>query len=75
MTRKQATVSAKVPKELKEELEKRGAKLSDAIRKGLEMELKELKVQELESMLHEVDLSKISEERIVRDVRETREEH
>lgn len=75
MTRKQATVSAKVPKELKEELEKRGAKLSDAIRKGLEMELKELKVRELESMLHEVDLSKISEERIVRDVRETREEH
>ncbi len=74
MTRKQATVSAKVPKELKEELEKRGAKLSDAIRKGLEMELIELKVQELESMLHEVDLSKISQERIVRDVRETREE-
>ena len=67
-------MSAKVPKELKDELEKRGAKLSDAIRKGLEMELTELKVRELETMLHEVDLSKVTEELIVRDVRETREE-
>ena len=74
MTRKQATVSAKVPRELKEELEKRGAKLSDAIRKGLEMELRRLKIGELEAVLREVDLSKVSEERIVRDVRETREE-
>jgi (p)ppGpp synthase/HD superfamily hydrolase len=75
MARKQATVSAKVPQRLKEELERRGAKLSDAIRKGLEMELKELKVKELESALKEVDLSRIDEERIVRDIRETREEH
>jgi len=63
-----------VPRELKEELEKRGAKLSDAIRKGLEMELRKLKIGELEAVLLEVDLSKVSEERIVRDVRETREE-
>lgn len=74
MARKQTTVSAKVPQELKEELERRGAKLSDAIRKGLEMELRELKIRELESKLRSVDLSKVSEERIVRDVRETREE-
>lgn len=74
MARKQATVSAKVPRELKEELERRGAKLSDAIRRGLEMELRELKIRELESALRGVDLSKVSEERIVRDIRETREE-
>ena len=67
-------MSAKVPKELKDELERRGAKLSDAIRKGLEMELTELKVRELEVTLHEIDFSKVSEELIVRDVRETREE-
>lgn len=48
--------------------------MSDAIRKGLEMELRELKIRELESKLRSVDLSKVSEERIVRDVRETREE-
>ena len=67
-------MSAKVPRELKDELERRGAKLSDAIRKGLEMELTELKVRELEVTLHEIDFSKVSEELIVRDVRETREE-
>ena len=67
-------MSAKVPKELKDELERRGAKLSDAIRKGLEMELTELKVRELEVTLHEIDFSKVSEELIVHDVRETREE-
>ena len=67
-------MSAKVPQELKEELERRGAKLSDAIRKGLEMELKELKAREMEAALKRVDLSKVDEERIVRDIRETREE-
>ena len=74
MPRKQVTVSAKVPRELKEELESRGARLSSAIRRGLEMELKDLKVRELESALKKVDLSKVDEERIVHDIRETREE-
>jgi len=68
------TVSAKVPKLLKEELERKGVKLSDAIRRGLEKELKELKMAELETLLKRVDLSRVSEEQIVRDIRETREE-
>ena len=68
-------MSAKVPQKLKEELERRGARLSDAIRKGLEAELKELKVRELESAIKEIDLSRIDDETIVRDIRETREEH
>jgi len=74
MRRNQVTVSAKVPKLLKEELERKGVKLSDAIRRGLEKELKELKMAELETMLKSVDLSRVSEEQIVRDIRETREE-
>ncbi len=74
MKGKQATVSAKVPRELKDKLERKGVKLSDAIRRGLETELKELKVRELESMLEKVDLSKVSEKQIVREIRETREE-
>ncbi len=73
MKGKEATVSAKVPRELKDELERKGVKLSDAIMRGLEKELKELKVRELESVLKKVDLSKVSEKRIVRDIRETRE--
>ncbi len=74
MKGKQVTVSAKVPRELKDKLESKGVKLSDAIRRGLETELKELKVRELESMLEKVDLSKVSEKQIVREIRETREE-
>jgi len=74
MRRNQVTVSAKVPKLLKEELERKGVKLSDAIRRGLEKELKELKMAELETLLTRVDLSRVSEEQIVRDIRETREE-
>ena len=75
MKSKRVTVSAKIPKQLKDELESKGIKMSEAIRKGLEMELKEAKTKELESMLRGIDFSKVSEEQIVRDIRETRQEH
>ena len=74
MTGQQVTISAKVPRRLKEELEKKGVKLSEAIRRGLEAELRELKMKELKSMLQKVDLSRVSERRLVRDIRKTREE-
>jgi len=74
MTGQRVTISAKVPRRLKEELEKKGVKLSEAIRRGLEAELKELKMKELKSMLQKVDLSRVSERRLVRDIRQTREE-
>jgi hypothetical protein len=71
---KQVTVSAKIPKKLKDDLERQGVKMSDAIRRGLEKELKEAKIRELEYLLKEIDFSKVSEEQIVRDVREAREQ-
>ena len=74
MKSKQVTVSAKIPKKLKDELERQGVKMSDAIRRGLEKELKEVKIREIESLLKEIDFSKVSEEQIVRDVREAREQ-
>jgi hypothetical protein len=74
MKSKLVTVSAKIPKELKDELERRGLRISDAIRRGMEIELRELRTRDLESLLGKVDLSKVSEEQIVRDVRATREE-
>ena len=40
MTGQQVTISAKGLRRLKEELEKKGVKLSEAIRRGLEAELK-----------------------------------
>jgi|HubBroStandDraft_6_1064221.scaffolds.fasta_scaffold717584_2 hypothetical protein len=47
--------------------------MSDAIRRGLEKELKEAKIRQLQSMLKEIDFSKVDEAQIVRDVREIRE--
>ena len=70
---KQTTISAKVPKELKDELVRRGVKLSEAVRQGLERELKDLKIKELRRQLEKVDLSKVDEAQIVHDIRETRE--
>lgn len=74
MSVEQAVVSAKVPKALKVELERRGVKLSSAIRRGLERELNDLKAKDLEALLKEVDLSGVSEQEMVRDIRKTREE-
>jgi len=74
MSGKQVTVSAKIPKKLKDELESKGIKMSEAIRRGLEKELKDAKLRELETMLRKIDFTKVSDEQIVRDIRETREE-
>ena len=74
MKSNQVTVSAKIPKRLKDELDKKGVKMSDAIRRGLERELKEAKTREMESILRGIDFSKVTDEQIVRDIRETREE-
>ena len=73
MKGKQVTVSAKIPKKLKDELERKGVRMSDAIRRGLEKELKEAKIRQLQSMLKEIDFSRVDEAQIIRDVRETRE--
>ena len=74
MPSNQVTVSARVSKNLKEELERKGVKVSDAIRRGLERELKELRIKELESSLKKIDFSKVSEGQIIRDIRKMREE-
>ena len=69
------TVSSKVPKKLKDDLDRRGVNLSNAIRKRLEDELKLKKMEELEELLQKVDLSKVSDNDIIRDIRKTRQEH
>lgn len=69
------TVSSKVPKKLKDDLDRRGVNLSKAIRRGLEGELKLKKMEELEELLQKVDLSKVSDNDIIRDIRKTRQEH
>ena len=51
-----AISSAKVPKRLKDKLERIRINVSDATEKGLEYALREKKVEELEKMLEGVNL-------------------
>jgi len=75
MTREQSTVvSAKVPKKLKQEFEKLGMNMSEAIRSGLEEVLREKKIEQLEELLRGVNLGKLSDDQIVRDIRKGREQ-
>jgi post-segregation antitoxin (ccd killing protein) len=69
-----SVVSAKIPKKMKQELEKSGINVSQAIRKGLETALKEKKIEHLEELLKGADFSKLTKEQIVRDIRQGREE-
>ncbi len=68
-----SAVSAKVPRKLKRELEKSGVNVSEAIRSGLENALREKKVEHLQQLLKGVDLSKLTNEQIVRDIRRGRD--
>lgn len=68
-----SAVSAKVPKKLKDQLEKAGVNISEAIRNGLETALQEKRVEQLQELLNGVDLSKLTNEQIVRDIRNSRE--
>ena len=68
-----AVVSAKVPKKLKQELDRSGVNISEAIRSGLENALKQKKVAHLEELLERVDFGKLTDEQIVQDIRSGRE--
>jgi hypothetical protein len=68
-----SVVSAKVSRKLKRELEKSGINVSEAIRSGLENAIREKKVERLQKLLKEVDLSKLTNEQIVKDIRSGRE--
>lgn len=69
------TVSTKVRKELKEEAERLGVKISEFLRRALEEEVQKRKLEELEKKLNEMGdvLDRIHVGRIVRSIREDRE--
>lgn len=69
------TVSAKIPSQLKELLEKYGVKPGPVIRRALEMEVKRRILEEVERKVKELAevLSKISDEEVVQLIREDRE--
>ncbi|MEM1655868.1 MAG: hypothetical protein QXY27_06080 [Nitrososphaerota archaeon] len=69
------TVSAKVRKELKEEAERLGVKISEVLKCALEEEVRRRKLEELEKRLEKLEdaLDKLDVNRIVRVIREDRE--
>jgi len=69
------TVSAKIPKKLKELIEKYNIKPSQVIRRALEEEVRKRALEELEGRAKKLSkrLGRISEEEIVRLIREDRE--
>ncbi len=69
------TVSTKVRKELKEEAERLGIRISEVLRRALEEEVWKRKLEELEKELEESSgiLEKIDVDRIVQAIREDRE--
>lgn len=73
--RKYVTVSAKVRKELKEEAERLGVKISGVLRCALEEEVRRRKLEELEKRLEKLGnaLDRLDVNRIVRMIREDRE--
>jgi len=69
------TISVKVRRELKEEAERLGIKLSDVLRRALEEEIERRKLKLLEKELERINktLEKIDVERFIRHIREDRE--
>ncbi|MEM1526992.1 MAG: hypothetical protein QXZ41_07895 [Ignisphaera sp.] len=69
------TVSAKIPKKLKELLSRYGIKPGPIIRRALEEEVKKRMLEELEEVSRELskELSHVSDEEAVELVREDRE--
>ena len=69
------TVSAKVRRELWEKLRSYGVNISEVIRRSLEEEIKRREEEEARRLLGETSklLRKLSEEEIVKSIRESRE--
>ncbi len=69
------TLSVKIPRELKEKMEKLGLKPSEIVRRALEEAVREAELRELEKKLDSIGdvLAKIPPERIVESIREDRE--
>ena len=72
---KYETVSARIPQELKEKIDKYNVKTSEVIRQALEDEVKRRQLEELKDQVHRLKpvLDKITTEEVVRSIREDRD--
>lgn len=70
-----ATISVKIPAELKEELRRRGIKVADVVREALRRAVAEARMRELEGRLEEIAplLERMPLDFVVRSIREDRD--
>jgi len=75
MESKYVTISVKIPREIKEKLEKAGISPSKVVKKALMDIAKEIELKELEKEIEKFEhiLAKIPAERVVKSIREDRE--
>ena len=75
LVQQSVTVSTKIPKQLKEKIQKYKIKPSKILRKALEDEVKKREVEELKAEIENLKpiLDKISVEDIVKSIREDRD--
>lgn len=75
MVPQSVTVSTKIPKQLKEKIQKFKIKPSKILRKALEDEVKKMEVTELKEEIDRLKpvLEKVSMEDVVKSIREDRE--
>lgn len=73
---KMVVVSAKVPKEVKEELKKQNVNISKLVREALENEIKKRRVEALKRRYSEIKpiLDKISAQEVTQLIRKDREQ-
>jgi len=73
---KLVTISVKVPVELKEKLERYRIRVSEVVRRALELEVRKAELKELESEISKIApiLRKVPPENILEDIRSSRRE-
>jgi post-segregation antitoxin (ccd killing protein) len=70
-----ATISAKIPKELREKMKEYGIKSSEVIRKAIFEEIRKIEARELKEEIKSIKpiINKISIESVIQSIREDRE--
>ncbi|HUV33830.1 MAG TPA: hypothetical protein VMW22_02795 [Candidatus Desulfaltia sp.] len=73
---KYETVSARIPPELKEKIDKYNVKTSEVIREALQEEVRRRELEELKQQVKELEplLKKFTTEEVVRMIREDRDQ-
>ncbi len=72
---KYETVSARIPQELKEKIDRYNVKTSEIIRSALEEEVRKRELEELKAEVHRLKpiLDRITTEEVVKSIREDRD--